>query len=98
MQGLHQEEFHTIVRKILNNDSVKITIDRGDSSISTNRDADKYVHYELGDEPRELMPVEHDDAKMIPVTNDSIVVAVWLENGNKYERYYGPNRFQDKFL
>jgi hypothetical protein len=97
MQDLQPEKRHTIVREILKDDSV-IAIDRGDSSISTSRDADKYIHYELVDESRHVMPVEYSDVEMIPLTSDSVVIVVWLEDGNKYERYYEPNRFQDKFL
>lgn len=98
MKDIQPEEVHTIVRKILRNDSISITIETGDESISTDRDADRYIHYELGSTPREMAPVEHENAEMIPVTDESVVVAIWSEDDKNCRRYYGPNRFRDEFF
>jgi hypothetical protein len=98
MEYPDKEKIHDIMRRMVQSDSLRITFESGDDSVSTNRPANKYLHYELGENPGENVPVEHEEADMIPVTDDSVVVAIWTEDGRRYERYYDNKKFKEKFF
>lgn len=98
MRYSDKKKIHKIMRRVVRSDSLKITLESGDSSVSTDRPAEKYLHYELGESPGENAPVEHENADMIPVTNDSVVVAVWTENEKTHQRYYDNKTFQEEFF
>lgn len=93
-----KKKIHDIVRGIVRSESLSVTLESGDDSVSTKRPANKYLHYELGESPGENAPVEHKDADMVPVTKDSVVVAVWTEEQRTYRRYYDKKRFKEEFF
>lgn len=99
MSELELKDFHDLIMKVLETDSISVLVDSGDESVDTDREPDSFVHYELTKEnPRGLNPVEHDDPTMIPVTDTSVVVAVWSEGKKEYHRYYDCTRFKDRYF
>lgn len=96
--NLEREDIHNIILKIVRSDSLSVSMGSGDESVDTTSDPDKFVHYELRENPRGYHPVDHQDPSLIPVTDTSIVVAVWTENSKKYERYYDSKKFKEKYF
>lgn len=99
MSELELKDIHDLVMKVLESDGISVLLESGDESVDTDREPDNFIHYELvqGD-PRGLNPVEHDDPTMIPVTDTSVVVAVWSEGEKDYYRYYDCKKFRDEYF
>ena len=97
MEQLSKKEFYNMINTVLSNESIKMTVDRGDKSIADCKEPSKFLHYEIDEKDGEMTPVEHSSAETVPVTDRSVIVAVWKQDKSVYERYYDSTKFKELY-
>ena len=97
---MENKELENMIRKLLSrtipNDSIGMTVTTGDSEVERSGDPSHFVHYEV-DTEQNIIPVEHDDPNMIPLTDQSIVASVWKSGNDECRVYRDRTEFEKEY-
>lgn len=94
-----EEDLKNMVQELLSrtirNDSIAMTVTTGTPDVK-HGEPDYFMHYEV-DADENIIPVEHDDSDMIPLTNRSVVASVWEAQDDEYRVYRDMTEFKKEY-